>query len=115
MPTTALAASAPAAAASAPLWTLDGLRAADPVLAIALLMLVAVVVAEVLHRAWRLPRICGHMLTGAIASPLMLRLVDRFDLDPWKPLIDLAILAGAKAGRGVVNGGLVQDRLQNPA
>jgi hypothetical protein len=32
-----------------------------------------------------------------------------------EPLIDLAILAGAKAGRGVVNGGLVQDRLQNPA
>jgi Kef-type K+ transport system membrane component KefB len=91
MPTAVLAASAPAAAASAPLWTLDGLRAADPVLAIALLMLVAVVVAEVLHRAWRLPRVCGHMLTGALASPLMLRLVDRFDLDPWKPLIDLAI------------------------
>lgn len=93
MPTPSLAASAasPVAAASAPLWTLDGLRAADPVLAIALLMLVAVVVAETLHRAWRLPRICGHMLTGALASPLVLRLFDRFDLDPWKPLIDLAI------------------------
>jgi Kef-type K+ transport system membrane component KefB len=93
MPTPALAASAAgsAAAASAPLWTLDGLRAADPVLAIALLMLLAVVVAETLHRAWRLPRSCGHMLTGALASPLVLRLVDRFDLDPWKPLIDLAI------------------------
>lgn len=78
-------------AASAPLWTLDGLRAADPVLAIALLMLVALIVAEALHRAWRLPRICGHMLTGALASPLVLRLFDRFDLDPWKPLIDLAI------------------------
>jgi Kef-type K+ transport system membrane component KefB len=93
MPTPSLAAAvaSPQAAASAPLWTLDGLRAADPVLGLALLMLVAVIVAEALHRTWRLPRICGHMLTGAIASPLMLRLLDRFDLDPWKPLIDLAI------------------------
>jgi Kef-type K+ transport system membrane component KefB len=90
-PASAVASAASDAAASAPLWTLDGLRAADPVLAIALLMLVALVVAEALHRAWRLPRICGHMLTGALASPLVLRLFDRFDLDPWKPLIDLAI------------------------
>jgi Kef-type K+ transport system membrane component KefB len=82
---------APATAASAPLWTLEGLRAADPVLGIALLMLTALVVAEALHRAWRLPRACGYMLTGAIASPLVLRLLDRLELDPWKPLIDLAI------------------------
>lgn len=92
MTTPAPAASAASdALASAPLWTLDGLRAADPVLGIALLMLVAVIVAEALHRTWRIPRICGHMLTGALASPLVLRLLDRFDLDPWKPLIDLAI------------------------
>ncbi len=93
MPTSSHAASVvgPSAAASAPLWTLDGLRAADPVLGLALLMLVAVIAAEALHRTWRLPRICGHMLTGAIASPLVLRLLDRSELDPWKPLIDLAI------------------------
>jgi Kef-type K+ transport system membrane component KefB len=81
----------PASAASAPLWTLDGLRAADPVLGLALLMLVAVLLAEVLHRTWRLPRICGHMITGAMAGPVMLRLFEGLDLDPWKPLIDLAI------------------------
>jgi Kef-type K+ transport system membrane component KefB len=80
-----------APASSAPLWTLEGLRAADPVLGIALLMLAALVIAEALHRAWRVPRICGHMLTGAIASPLLLSLLDRGELDPWKPLIDLAV------------------------
>ena len=84
-------AAAPASLASAPLWTLDGLRAADPVLGLALLMLVAILLAEALHRAWRVPRICGHMLTGAIAGPLVLRVLDRFELDPWKPLLDLAI------------------------
>ena len=89
--TTAASAASAAAAASAPLWTLDGLRAADPVLGIALLMLIAILLAEALHRAWRVPRICGHMLTGAIAGPLMLRMLDGLDLDPWKPLIDLAI------------------------
>ncbi len=82
---------APASAASAPLWTLDGLRAADPVLGLALLMLVAILLAETLHRTWRLPRICGHMVTGAVAGPVMLRLFEGLDLDPWKPLIDLAI------------------------
>jgi Kef-type K+ transport system membrane component KefB len=91
MPTLTHSASAAVPAASAPLWTLEGLRAADPVLGIALLMLVALVVAEALHRTWRLPRICGHMLTGALAGPVMLRLFDGLDLDPWKPLIDLAI------------------------
>ncbi|MFT3666027.1 cation:proton antiporter [Piscinibacter sp.] len=84
-------AAVPASAASAPLWTLDGLRAADPVLGLALLMLVAVLLAETLHRTWRLPRICGHMLTGAVAGPVMLRLFQGLELDPWKPLIDLAI------------------------
>ncbi len=84
-------AAAPASAASAPLWTLDGLRAADPVLGLALLMLVAVMLAEVLHRVWRVPRVCGHMITGAMAGPVMLSLFEGLDLDPWKPLIDLAI------------------------
>lgn len=88
----ALAASAAStAASSAPLWTLEGWRAADPVLGLALLMLIALLLAEALHRTWRVPRIVGQMLTGAIASPLVLRLLDRVDLDPWKPLIDLAI------------------------
>ena len=76
---------------NAPLWTLEGLRNADPVLVLALLLLVAVLVAEGLHRATRLPRACGHMLTGALAGPLLLRVVERGELDPWKPLIDLAI------------------------
>lgn len=92
MPTdTLIATAAPASAASAPLWTLDGLRAADPVLGLALLMLVAILLAEALHRTWRIPRICGHMLTGAVAGPLMLRVFEGLELDPWKPLIDLAI------------------------
>ncbi len=82
---------APAPGASAPLWTLDGLRGADPVLGFALVMLMALVLAELLHRKLRLPRMFGHMVTGALASPLALRLLDRTDLDPWKPLIDLAI------------------------
>ena len=87
----AFAQAASAAPSSAPLWTLEGLRAADPVLGLAVLMLAAVLLAEALHRTWRLPRSCGHMLMGAIASPLLLRLLDRSDLDMWKPLIDLAI------------------------
>ena len=91
MSSTIASAATAASAASAPLWSLDGLRAADPVLGLALLMLLAILLAETLHRTWRLPRICGHMLTGAIASPLLLRLLDRTELDPWKPLIDLAI------------------------
>ncbi len=84
-------ASAPGASAPAPLWTLDGLRAADPVLGLALLMLVAILLAEALHRTWRIPRTCGHMLTGAVAGPVMLRIFQGLELDPWKPLIDLAI------------------------
>ncbi|HEX3139249.1 MAG TPA: hypothetical protein VHQ87_04300, partial [Rhizobacter sp.] len=81
----------PASAPSAPLWTLDGLRGADPVLGFALVMLVAVVLAELLHRRLHLPRMLGHMITGALASPLGLRLLERTDLDPWKAIIDLAI------------------------
>lgn len=80
----------PAAFGTGPLWTLDGLRA-NPVLGIALLMLAAVLLAEALHRAWRLPRICGHMLMGALSGPLLLRLLEPRELAGWKPLIDLAI------------------------
>ena len=76
---------------NAPLWTLEGLRRADPVLGFALVMLVAVVVGEALNRHLRLPRMCGHMLTGALASPLALRLLERTDLDPLRPLVDLAV------------------------
>ncbi len=74
----------------AALWTLEGLRGADPVLGLALLTMLAVVLAEWLQRV-RLPRACGYMLVGALASPLVLRLIERTELDPWKPLIDLAI------------------------
>lgn len=79
------------AAANAPLWTLEGLRSADPVLGIALLIIIAVVVGEAIRRWTRLPRACGHMLVGVIASPLVLHLLESSDLDPWKPLLDLAV------------------------
>lgn len=82
---------APAPGSAAPLWTLEGLRGADPTLGFALVMLVAVALAELLHRKLRAPRMLGYMITGALASPLALRLLDRTDLDPWKPVIDLAI------------------------
>lgn len=77
--------------AGAPLWTLEGLRNADPVLGVALLMVIAVVIADLLHRHVRLPRPCGYMLVGAVASPLVLRLMERSELDAWKPVLDLAI------------------------
>ncbi len=73
------------------MWTLEGLRGADPVLGLALLLVLAVVLADWLHRHARLPRPCGYMLVGALASPLLLALLDRQELDAWKPLIDLAI------------------------
>ncbi|WP_428420170.1 cation:proton antiporter [Methylibium sp.] len=76
---------------TAPLWTLEGLRGADPVLGIALLIIIAVVTGEAVRRWTRLPRTCGHMLVGVLASPLALRLLERTDLDPWKPLLDLAV------------------------
>ncbi len=72
-------------------WSLDPLRGADPVLGLALLMALAVVLAEELHKRLRLPRVCGFMLVGALAGPLLLRLIERTELDPWKPLLDLAI------------------------
>jgi Kef-type K+ transport system membrane component KefB len=78
-------------AAATPLFSLDGLRAADPLLALALLILLAVVFAEGLYRAWALPRACGQMLMGALAGPVVLGLLERSELDAWKPLVDLAI------------------------
>lgn len=81
----------PASAPSAVPWSLDGLRSVDPVLGFAIVLLMAVVLGEALHRRLRLPRMLGHMITGALASPLAFRLLERTDLDPWKPLIDLAI------------------------
>jgi len=81
----------PASAPSAVPWSLDVLRDTDPVLGFAIVLLVAVVLGEALHRRLRLPRMVGHMVTGALASPLAFRLLERTDLDPWKPLIDLAI------------------------
>jgi Kef-type K+ transport system membrane component KefB len=69
------------------------LREADPVLALALVMLLAVVIANALHRLLRLPRLAGTMAVGALASPLGLGLLQRTDLDVWKPIIDLAIAA----------------------
>jgi Kef-type K+ transport system membrane component KefB len=77
--------------ASSPLWTLEGWRAADPVMGIALLMIVALLASEALSRVARLPRAVGPMLVGALAGPLLLGLLDRADLDPWKPLLDLAV------------------------
>lgn len=84
-------ASSPALAASAPLWSLDALRGAEPALGLAIIMLIAVVAADALNRFLRVPRPCGWMLVGALASPMALRLLERADLDPWKPMIDLAV------------------------
>lgn len=85
-----------AASAAAPtmwpaFWTLDGWRHADPVTGVALLMLLALFAGEAVHRLTRLPRAIGPMLVGALASPSALRLVDIQDLEPWKPLLDLAV------------------------
>lgn len=83
--------SLPAVPTSAALWTLDALRGADPLLGLALIVIVAVIAGDAVRRWTHLPSSCGHMLVGAIASPLALRLIERTDLDPWKPLLDLAV------------------------
>lgn len=88
---TALPAIASSLLGWAPLWSLEALRAAEPVLTLTIVMLLGVVAADLLHRYVQLPRACGWMLVGALASPLALRLIDRTDLNPLKPLIDLAI------------------------
>jgi len=72
------------------MWTLEGLRS-DPLLGLALVMLLGVLVADALHRLTGLPRVMGTMLVGALASPFALRLIESTELDPWKPLLDLAI------------------------
>jgi Kef-type K+ transport system membrane component KefB len=72
---------------------LAGLRGADPVLGLALVVLAALVMASALHKRLRLPRLLGYLLVGAVASPVVLGLLQRTDIDPWKPLIDLAIAA----------------------
>jgi Kef-type K+ transport system membrane component KefB len=63
----------------------------DPVLGLAVLALAAVTTANVLRRLWGVPRAMGWMLVGALASPMLADLLQREDLDPWKPLIDLAV------------------------
>lgn len=83
---------ASAAGGAAP-WTLEGLRRLDPALGMALMMALAVVLAEGLQRWLRLPRACGYLLVGALASPMLLRLIEITELDPWKPIFDLAIAA----------------------
>lgn len=87
----ATGASAVVGAPSAPLWTLEGLRGADPVLGVALLVIVAVVVGEAVRRWFKLPRTCGYMLVGVLASPLALRLIENAELERWKPLLDLGV------------------------
>ncbi|MEO8299420.1 MAG: cation:proton antiporter [Burkholderiales bacterium] len=78
-------------AGSAPLWTLEGWRGADPVMGIALLMVIALLAGEAVYRLTRLPRAIGPMLVGVLASPLALNLVEVRELNPWKPLLDLAV------------------------
>jgi len=68
-----------------------GLREADPALALAAVMLLALIVADVAYRLLRLPRLVGYMLVGTLAGPLGLGLLRMDDLADWKPLIDLAI------------------------
>ena len=72
-------------------WSFEGLHNADPLLGLAIVMLIGVVAADVLHRTARLPRVVGLMLVGALAGPLALRAGVNAQLDPWKPLLDLAI------------------------
>lgn len=72
---------------------LAALRGADPVLGLALVVLLALIVANALHRHARLPRLFGYLLIGAIASTATFDLLNRADLDPWKPLIDLGVAA----------------------
>lgn len=73
------------------LWPIEALRGADPIMGLAVLMIVALLAGEAVHRVTRLPRALGAMLVGALASPLALSLVVRTELDAWKPLLDLAV------------------------
>lgn len=78
-------------AVAAPVGALEALRGAEPVLGLAVVMLLAVVSADALYRWVRVPRACGWMMVGALAGPLALDVLQRGELDPWKPLLDLAI------------------------
>jgi Kef-type K+ transport system membrane component KefB len=78
-------------AAATPIGALEALRGAEPVLGLAVVMLLAVVLADALYRWVRLPRACGWMLVGVVAGPLALEVLQRGELDSWKPLVDLAI------------------------
>lgn len=73
------------------LWPIEALRGADPIMGLAVLMIVALLAGEAVHRVTRLPRALGAMLVGALASPLALSLMVRTELDSWKPLLDLAV------------------------
>lgn len=73
------------------LWPIEALRGADPIMGLAVLMIVALLAGEAVHRVTRLPRALGAMLVGALASPLALSLMVRAELDSWKPLLDLAV------------------------
>jgi Kef-type K+ transport system membrane component KefB len=70
-----------------------GLSGADPVLGLALVVLAALVLASAQHKRLHLPRLLGYLLVGALASPAVTGLLERGDIDPWKPLIDLAVAA----------------------
>ena len=85
------AAAAAASAATPATLALNAWRSADPVLGMALLMIVALLAAEALARWLKLPRTIGPMLAGVLASPVALDLIQRTELDPWKPLLDLAV------------------------
>jgi len=77
----------------APAFNWPDLHQLDPVLGLAVVMLIAVVAASILHRLLKLPRLTGYMLVGALASPLGLGLLRPDDMNGWKPIIDLAIAA----------------------
>jgi Kef-type K+ transport system membrane component KefB len=77
----------------APVLAWPDLHQLDPVLGLAVVMLIAVVAASALHRWLQLPRVAGTMLVGLLASPIGLGLLQPADLDGWKPIIDLAIAA----------------------
>jgi Kef-type K+ transport system membrane component KefB len=87
------AAVTPAILPQAPAFSLPDMHQLEPVLGLALVMLIAVVGASGLQRLFRLPRLAGYMLVGALASPLALDLLQPADLAGWKPIIDLAIAA----------------------
>jgi len=72
-------------------WPFDALHAIDPVLGFAVMMLIAVLAGEAVQRLAHLPRACGHLLVGALASPLASYAMQDGGLVTWKPLIDLAI------------------------